>query len=492
MLFPYTELSFNDQAWRRINMRKVAHLIGAEMLHNLYNRHWPRINSLRFRHTVTNFKQGTVESFAPQQEWSYMQRWLSAKFVVLDPVLIREIEAILSPDYTFVHEIMEKVDLAELESITNEELALLLIDIMDYPLGDIYKLNVVQIEYSLNFALHTLLKEYEPNDLDRNELLAQLLAPGALTIAQKEEIAFGVLFAQGLEKNISDPAASDDLLSLIKTHHEVYSPTHCAYGENPPSVQDYVNKYIFMFTQKSAVVTQEEAEVQVAKQLDQSKKMLARLNDDRLTILCELMAKIGVFRDYNKAKLGETVIRRLQLLDEIARRTHSDRRALDYYLMAELTGLLDNGDSVDKDILDDRKENGVRFERNEDVLTKVRPLQTTQADKNSTIIQGICASSGEIEGTIKIVYSKEDIAKVKPGDIMVAIGTDFDLLEIMNISSGIITEEGGLLSHASVVSRELKKPCLIGVSNATKILQDNNRVLLNASAGTVEILRSRP
>lgn len=488
MLFPHTEISFNDQNWRRINMRKVAHLIGAEMLHNLYNRHWPRINSLRFRHTVTNFKQGTVESFAPQGEWSYMQRWLSAKFIALDHVLIREIEAILNPDYKFVHEIMHKIDRADLENITNEELALLLIDIMDYPLGDIYKLNVVQIEYSLNFALHTILKEYEPNDLDRNELLAQLIAPGTLTVAQKEEVAFGTIAARGQERKISDPLADDDILSLIKKHHETYSPKHCAYGENPPSLKDYVNKYIFMVDQTSHIVTQEEAVSHVVKQLDHSKKMLARLNNEPLAVLCELMAKIGVFRDYNKAKLGETVIRRLRILDEIARRTQIDRQDLDYYLMAELTNLLDNNIRVDKNILTDREENGVRFERNEDVLTKIRPLQTTRTDAKTMIIQGICASPGQIEGSVKIVHSKENIVKVQPGDIMVAIGTDFDLLEIMNISGGIITEEGGLLSHASVVSRELKKPCLIGVNNATKLLQDDDRVLLNASAGTIEIL----
>jgi phosphohistidine swiveling domain-containing protein len=76
---------------------------------------------------------------------------------------------------------------------------------------------------------------------------------------------------------------------------------------------------------------------------------------------------------------------------------------------------------------------------------------------------------------------------MRPGDIMVAIGTDFDLIEIMNMSGGIITEEGGLLSHASVVSRELNKPCLIGVSNATKEFKDGDFVTLNATDGTITL-----
>lgn len=55
----------------------------------------------------------------------------------------------------------------------------------------------------------------------------------------------------------------------------------------------------------------------------------------------------------------------------------------------------------------------------------------------------------------------------------------------MNVCSGIITEEGGLLSHASVVSRELKKPCLIGVVNATKLLKIGDSIGLDATEGKI-------
>lgn len=63
----------------------------------------------------------------------------------------------------------------------------------------------------------------------------------------------------------------------------------------------------------------------------------------------------------------------------------------------------------------------------------------------------------------------------------------------MNLSGEIITEEGSLLSHASVVSRELKKPCLIGVPSATKKLHDGDRLELDATSGKITILeRGRP
>jgi phosphohistidine swiveling domain-containing protein len=490
MLFPSQQIPLDDQHWRRVNMRKVSHLIGAEMIHNLYDRYWPRINSLRFRHTITNFNRGVVESYAPIDEWTYLQHWLSKKFLALDPVLIREIEAIMNPTYDFVHEIMDKVDSTNLKQCTDQELALLLIDIMDFPLGDIYKLNVVQIEYSLNFALHKVLEKYEPNAPDRNELLAQLLAPGKLTVAQEEEVAFGKILAEGKARSIADPMGDAKVKQLIQTHYKEYAPTHCAYGEEPPVVQDYFNKYIFTYSRSNDPVDKKTAQANVKHQLEQSRKMLARLNDPRLTQLCDLMARIGVFRDWNKAKLGETVIRRLRILDEIARRREISRDALNYYLVAELTTLLDSGDTLAAKVIQDRQENGVCFIRNDEMIQGVQKVAPTKGNRSaSEELRGICASPGNVEGIAKIVRRKEDIDKVSPGDIMVAVGTDFDLLEIMNISGGIITEEGGLLSHASVVSRELKKPCLIGVPQATQLLHDGDMLELNTTQGYARIMK---
>lgn len=491
MLFPQTTIPFDDEHWRRINMRKVSHLIGAEMIHNLYDRHWARINSLRFRHTVTNVKDGIVESYAPVKEWAYLQHWLSQKFLSLDPVLIREIEAIMKPTYEFVHEVMERVDTAKLSKISDQELALLLIDIMDYPLGDIYKLNVVQIEYSLNYALHKVLEQYEPNVQDRNELLAQLLSPGVLTAAQEEEVAFGNIVTWGKERKIANPKDDKTIARLIEGHYEQFAPSHCAYGEEPPVIEDYFNKYAFMVSQDKKYMTLEEAEANVAKQHAKSEKMLSKLKDERLTTLCRLMARIGVFRDQNKAKLGETVIRRLRILDEIARRTKVSRSDLNLYSMAELTELLDHRNKLTDTVIADRKKHGVCFTRSEDVTLGVKPIKSLLVGGNKTTISGICASPGSVEAEVKIIRTKEDITKVSPGDIMVAIGTDFDLLEIMNISGGIITEEGGLLSHASVVSRELKKPCLIGVTRATQILADRDRVKLDATEGKIYILKAK-
>lgn len=87
----------------------------------------------------------------------------------------------------------------------------------------------------------------------------------------------------------------------------------------------------------------------------------------------------------------------------------------------------------------------------------------------------------------KIIKTKNDISKMRDRDIMVSVGTDFDLIDAMQKAGAIITEEGGILSHAAVISRELNTPCIIGVQGATGILKDGMRVLVDADKCLIAI-----
>lgn len=62
------EINKISTKWKRINMRNVDDLLGVEFIHDLYNRHEPKINSIRFRHTITIWKDGIANSYAPLHE----------------------------------------------------------------------------------------------------------------------------------------------------------------------------------------------------------------------------------------------------------------------------------------------------------------------------------------------------------------------------------------------------------------------------------------
>lgn len=104
-------------------------------------------------------------------------------------------------------------------------------------------------------------------------------------------------------------------------------------------------------------------------------------------------------------------------------------------------------------------------------------------------IKGIPASGGKARGIAKIIYGVKDLAKVNEGDIMVAVTTHPDFVPAMHKAAAIITNEGGITSHAAIVSRELKIPCIVGTKNATIILRDGNLVEVDAENGIVKIIK---
>jgi phosphohistidine swiveling domain-containing protein len=104
-------------------------------------------------------------------------------------------------------------------------------------------------------------------------------------------------------------------------------------------------------------------------------------------------------------------------------------------------------------------------------------------------VKGLSAFSGKVEGLVKIVRRVEDLKKVKKGDILVAVTTHPDYVVAMQKAAGIITDEGGTLSHAAIVSRELRIPCVVGTSQATRIFKDGDLVQVDAENGVVNLKR---
>ncbi len=74
---------------------------------------------------------------------------------------------------------------------------------------------------------------------------------------------------------------------------------------------------------------------------------------------------------------------------------------------------------------------------------------------------------------VKLVLDIDELDKIKDGDIMVTTMTTPDMVPAMRRASGIVTDEGGVTCHASIISRELGIPCVVGTGNATATLKEN-------------------
>jgi phosphoenolpyruvate synthase/pyruvate phosphate dikinase len=104
-------------------------------------------------------------------------------------------------------------------------------------------------------------------------------------------------------------------------------------------------------------------------------------------------------------------------------------------------------------------------------------------------IKGISAYNGVVTGIVKIVRHPTEVGKVLPGDILVSQMTLPSFISAMQKAAAFVTDEGGITCHAAIISRELKKPCIIGTKIATKILKDGDMVEVDADKGVVRIIK---
>lgn len=106
-------------------------------------------------------------------------------------------------------------------------------------------------------------------------------------------------------------------------------------------------------------------------------------------------------------------------------------------------------------------------------------------------IKGNIASRGLVIGVAKVIPNVSEIGKLNKGDILVTSMTTPDFVVAMKQAGAIVTDEGGLSCHAAIVSRELKKPCIVGTKIGSKVLKDGDLVEVNADQGIVKILKKK-
>lgn len=104
-------------------------------------------------------------------------------------------------------------------------------------------------------------------------------------------------------------------------------------------------------------------------------------------------------------------------------------------------------------------------------------------------IKGNIACKGFAKGIVRIIEPHTKVKTFNDGDILVSKMTTPDLTPIIKKAGGIVTDEGGVTSHAAVLSREFDIPCVIGTKFATKVLKDGDIVEVDANKGVVKKLK---
>lgn len=104
----------------------------------------------------------------------------------------------------------------------------------------------------------------------------------------------------------------------------------------------------------------------------------------------------------------------------------------------------------------------------------------------NAIVKGMGIGSKPVTGTVSIIRNlEEDKQKFEKGDILVTRYTDEDFIKLMRQASAVITEEGGLTSHAAIVGLELKIPVIVGAAGATERLTDGMTITIDPVRGLI-------
>lgn len=104
-------------------------------------------------------------------------------------------------------------------------------------------------------------------------------------------------------------------------------------------------------------------------------------------------------------------------------------------------------------------------------------------DAPKKLAQGLSVGNKIGSGKANVIMSAKDINKFKKGEVLVTGMTDPDWVPAMKLASAIVTDSGSRTCHASIVSRELGIPCIVGAGNATKLLKRGSEVTVDCSKG---------
>lgn len=210
--------------------------------------------------------------------------------------------------------------------------------------------------------------------------------------------------------------------------------------------------------------------------------------------LVQLLKNFAIYQDDRKRNILVCLHYLEILLKEVGRRSNISLNAMRDTFPHEIKDILDR--KITEDVINKRR--GKCF-----IVWKEKAGQPTilvgeQAKAwekilapkvhSSKIIKGNCASKGKVKGKVRILLNASENDKLQDGEILVTFMTSPDFMSAIRRCSAIVTNLGGITSHAAIISRELGIPCIVGTKNATEILKTGDLVEVDADKGIVRLI----
>jgi phosphohistidine swiveling domain-containing protein len=232
---------------------------------------------------------------------------------------------------------------------------------------------------------------------------------------------------------------------------------------------------------------------------DEKERIIGELGfDTNERALVELLDLFAWYQDYRK----EYIMRMLHYLDlvlgEIGARKGISQKEMKYCLPSEIPAILAGG--FDRKLLQERMQRCL-FYWNADAgkaefgagsfsIEKEREIfHSLKHDEDIVEVSGMVASRGIVRGRARITMSAKDAASIQKGEILITSMTTPDFVTAIKRAAAIVTNEGGVLCHAAVISREFGIPCIVGSRIATRVFKTGDLVEVDGNLGIARKIR---
>lgn len=285
---------------------------------------------------------------------------------------------------------------------------------------------------------------------------------------------------------------------LIEKYYEKYFYVKFMWiGKEGVSSFDYYLKELVKFIGRDSNAEKllEEKQTEFGNNKNTREKLISKLKlNNKWETIFDAFGDFMVTKIYRRYAQIYAIYRMQPILEEISKRLKISKIQTKFMLTSEIKKSL-VGKKINREELEKRTSFCVyTVEKNKEEIfvgekaKELEKLIKPKEIKNMKEFSGQTGCVGKATGKVKIIFRPSDMVKMNKGDILVSIATDPDIVPAMKRAAAIVTEQGGVTSHAAIVSRELNIPCVIGTKIATKVLKDGDLVEVDATKGIVKNL----
>lgn len=279
----------------------------------------------------------------------------------------------------------------------------------------------------------------------------------------------------------------------ISRHAKKYAWISVDYNSRPLSEEDFKKELKKIRNPKKRL---KELENKNKKIKEQQLKIKKKYNIDKDTFrLCLAAQKCMYMMDFKRAEHSKAHYHMQFLMKEIGKRLGLSLVQANFLTPLEIRYHLTKNKKVGKNMPEKRRKSCIYITDNDRLSIAAKKLEKEirkAIDKESKKIddlKGICGNPGKVRGKARVITTNRDFHRFKRGEILITAFTTPDFTPILKKAAAVVTDFGGITSHASIISRELKIPCIIGTEHATKAIKTGDLLELDADKGVVKKCR---